>query len=465
MKTKLLIASVISLFSTFCYSQNFYAENFAAITRLKLNKFTPLDASNDLEMSIKNMGTTAITSVEINWNDGTDHIASVNVNIAAGASKTVKHPVKVTCSEVIQKDITVTVTKVNGVEDPDVTDNTGVVSIAGLSQVVPKKVVLEEGTGTWCGWCPRGMVALNKVNADHPDDQISIAVHNSDPMVVAAYNSGAAFAGFPGMNVDRELLGVNIAPSSIGSYVTTRKNIPTPVLLGGEYTIEGSTLTVNASAQFFSNFGQVNYRLAAVVIEDGVTGTAAGYRQANYYAGGGNGPMGGFEHLPNPVPAADMVYDHVGRALLGGYHGQENSVPTAIADQQVVNYTFTYTIPSGYNPEELHVALLLIDQSDKTIINGAKLPKGAVAAVSDVSLAKSTTIYPNPASTNFNIKFAKDGKYNVVIYDMSGRVVTNYGSVSTSGKTANLPIRLLPGKYLVNISQYGVSYTKELLVK
>jgi len=48
---------------------------------------------------------------------------------------------------------------------------------------------------------------------------------------------------------------------------------------------------------------------------------------------------------------------------------------------------------------------------------------------------------------------------------MSGKVVTNYGSVSTSGKTANLPIRLLPGKYLVNISQDGVSYTKELLVK
>jgi len=439
--------------------------NDAKVVTGKIDKYIVANSQNDITYKIKNTGGNTITSMELNWNDGTDHKATVTTNIKPGETAEIAHPTKVMYSDLSNKNITATVSLVNGSADANPGDNSVELSTTVASQVVAKKVIIEEGTGTWCGWCTRGIVALNQVNADYPNDQISIAVHNGDPMVVAAYNSGAAFSGFPGMNVDRELKGVDISPSNIGNYVASRKSIPTPVLLGGQYTIEGSTLTATANAQFFVNLTNANYRLAAIVVEDGVKGTASGYRQANYYAGGANGPMGGFENKPNPIPAADMVYDHVGRALLGGYHGQENSVPAAITDQQVVNYTFTYTIPSGYNPEELHVALLLIDQSDKTIINGAKLPKGAVAAVSDVSLAKSTTIYPNPASTNFNIKFAKDGKYNVVIYDMSGKVVTNYGSVSTSGKTANLPIRLLPGKYLVNISQDGVSYTKELLVK
>lgn len=31
--------------------------------------------------------------------------------------------------------------------------------------------------------------------------------------------------------------------------------------------------------------------------------------------------MGGFELLPNPVPAAKMTYNHVARAILGGWAG------------------------------------------------------------------------------------------------------------------------------------------------
>ncbi len=174
------------------------------------------------------------------------------------------------------------------------------------------------------------MVGLNKVNTDYPNYQISIAVHNNDPMLVSAYDGGAAFSGFPGMNVDRELKGVDPGPSGINGFVTSRKNIPTPVKLSGDYSISGTQLTANVNGQFFINNPNTNFKLAVVVTEDGVKGTAAGYAQKNYYAGAGNGAMGGFENLPETVPAAQMIYDPVGRALLSGYQGQDGSVPAEL---------------------------------------------------------------------------------------------------------------------------------------
>ena len=457
-----------------CVDQNFIIldnlriaqllENNASVSSVAVPKFIQKDTENELSVTVKNSGSNTITSAEVNWNDGVDHIATISTNIPAGGSTTLVHPAKLNYSDIAQKIINVSVTKVNGGSDSVPEDNSGSTSTVVVSQVIPKKVVFEEGTGTWCGWCTRGIVALDTVQEQYPEDQISIAVHNGDPMVLTEYNAGAGFSSFPGMTVDRELKGVDISPSTIGNYVQARKTLPTPVQLGGTFTIDGSTLTANATAQFFSNFSAANYRLAAVVTEDDVNGTASGYRQYNYYAGGAYGPMGGFENMPSIIPAAQMFYDHVGRALLGGYAGQEGSVPASISDQQVIGYSFNYTIPSTYVADKLHVVLLLIDQTDGTIVNAVKLTKTALA-VSDVSAAKSTTIYPNPAKTDFNIKFANDGKYNVVVYDMSGKIAVNYGQVSVNNKVVNLPIKLLPGKYFVNISQDGVSYTKELLVK
>ena len=44
--------------------------------------------------------------------------------------------------------------------------------------------------------------------------------------------------------------------------------------------------------------------------------------------------MPGFDwqNATNPVAAADMVYDHVGIALYGGYDGQPNSITSAAAN-------------------------------------------------------------------------------------------------------------------------------------
>ena len=440
--------------------------NNAQLVSGSINKYIAANSQNDLTYSIKNRGANPITSVELNWNDGADHIATVPTNIAVGETVTVVHPTKVSYSTVESKNLNLTINKVNGAADSDPTDNNGTAVTSVASQFTPKIVVLEEGTGTWCGYCPRGMVGLNKVNTDYPNDQISIAIHAgnaSEPMRLLEYEVGAAFSGYPGMNVDRVLKGVDPGPNDINSYVTSRKDIPTPVKLSGDYAISGNQLTANVNSQFFINNPNTNFKLAVVVLEDGVKGTTSNYGHVNYYSGGQMGPMGGFENLPSTVPASQMVYDHVARALLGGYSGQPGSVPTAITDGATSSYTFSYTIPATYKADNLHAVVLLID-SDGTILNASKLSK--TLAVNDASnLGAKMSIYPNPAKSEFNIKLVDDGMYDVKIYDMTGREVKNLGEIKSSSKKITIPINLTAGKYLVNITKDGVSYTKELLVK
>ena len=96
-----------------------------------------------------------------------------------------------------------------------------------------------------------------------------------------------------------------------------------------------------------------------MLTEDGVTGTTGQYNQQNAYAGGGSGVMGGYELLPNPVPASQMVYDHVARTIVPSFTGMVNSFPTSIANgfQQTICYTFT--LPASWDESKIHIIGLL----------------------------------------------------------------------------------------------------------
>ena len=89
-----------------------------------------------------------------------------------------------------------------------------------------------------------------------------------------------------------------------------------------------------------------------ILTEDGVTGTSSDYAQANAYANNANGPMGGYENLPNPVPASQMVYDHVGRAIPTGYDGVAGSIPANVVSNEVNVYNVEYAVPAAYVAEK-----------------------------------------------------------------------------------------------------------------
>jgi hypothetical protein len=303
----------------------------------------------------------------------------------------------------------------------------------------------------------------------YPTQFIGVAVHNgaSDPMKLAAYDSATGLTGFPGMNVDRVVKNSGVTQSIMVSRFNERKVLATPVNINASGSVVGSAITINASATFRTVFASSNFRLGVIISEDGVQGTANGYRQTNYYAANANGPMGGYESLPNPVPAAQMIYNHVGRALLGGYSGQTGSVPTAIADGQTANYTFNYTVPTTSVVANMHAVLVLIDQSTGEIVNAKSVVLNTLAVDSNSYIKDQVQINPNPASDYFNINNLKGGDYTITIYDMLGKVVQTVKSKNViENESVTIPVKgITSGEYIVNIASLASSTSLHLLVK
>lgn len=233
-----------------------------------------------------------------------------------------------------------------------------------------KHVLLEELTGTWCQYCPRGTYYLDSLTKVYPDF-IGVAIHVSDVMTHTVYSTSSGLIGAPSANIDRggQAANTNTWFSQVASAFG---NVPAAGI--NVYTnFNSSTRLLNVRVKAtFTTAVTGNYRLAAIITEDGVTGPAPQYNQSNsIYGGGGNGVMGGYELLPTSIPASMIAYNHLGRELLGGYNGQSGSVPSTVLSGDTASYVFTYTIPTTWNEEYIRVIGLLI-KPDNTIDNAGK---------------------------------------------------------------------------------------------
>lgn len=326
-----------------------------------------------------------------------------------------------------------------------------------VEYIPSKRVVGEEGTGTWCGWCVMGIVYMDSMQMKYPETWIGIAVHNGDPMVVDEYD--ASFApligyAYPMALADRAIV---TDPSLLEVAYMERMSKISPAGIIIENKSFNST-TGELSFTLTSDFvAQVNnYRFNAVIKENNVTGTGPGWNQANFYSGGMFGPMGGYELLPDPVPAEDMVYHEVARAILGGFEGAEGSLPETVYAGETHSYNFSITIPEEWNVENLEIVGMLIDYSEGTIVNGAK--EELITGIADPESTTNIVVYPNPATNE--LRFSNISEGNIYMYTVNGQLIMEKQNVDSS---CNLDISSLKnGTYIVRIILENQTYTSKV---
>ena len=244
--------------------------------------------------------------------------------------------------------------------------------LTGTVFTQPSKIVLiEEGTGTWCAWCPEGKVYSNDLLHEYPEEIIFIEVHGIDPMEDKEYKESSSFFLYPSAHINRKIKHLETWEWE-GNLGTEFNEIPPAnVNVQMDYDLLNRNLTVHVSADFFENLS-IDYRLAAIIVEDAVTGDNQSYNQSNIFANNTNGPMGGYETLPQSIPYDLMPYDHIGRHLLGGYNGAPGSLPTQVEAGNTYTHSFDWTLPTEYDEEYIWVAALLINNENGHVINVGK---------------------------------------------------------------------------------------------
>ncbi|MFT5860620.1 MAG: hypothetical protein ACI865_002733, partial [Flavobacteriaceae bacterium] len=432
-------------------------------------------------VTVANGGTTPITSydltIDYNGNSYVENVTGVNI-----ASTLSEATIFTTTIPIVTGALpaTMTISNVNGTTDDISTDDALTYIIDPVSPAFGKVVVGEEATGTWCQWCPRGAVFMDKFAADFGQYWAGIAVHNGDPMTVVDYDAGigALIGGYPSALVDRL---PEVDPSAMAPDFFSRIQIAPAAQMKAGATWDAATRQLDVSiTAVFDQAATDAYKMLCVLTEDGVTGTDAGYNQSNAYAGGGNGVMGGYELLPASVPAAQMVYDHVARAITPSFDGNNTCFSSTIAIGDSVTNNYSFTLPAGWDENEITIIGMLADPSG-LIDNAAKANITEAVANGFVQACNLTVgeflpqlddllrVYPNPAATQVTIEInvKSDSDVQLRMIDMTGKEISakDYGTISEASIVNVNTTSLDAGVYIVELTVNGQKITKRLIIE
>jgi hypothetical protein len=259
-------------------------------------------------------------------------------------------------------------------------------------------------------------------------------------MTVDAYDAGMAslISGYPSGLVDRK--GGEADPSEFFDRYDAAINGFTPCDVDVDATWNAGTNSYDISVSSKMATDLIgDYRFNVVVTEDGVRGTGTTWNQANNYAGGANGAMGGYESKPNPVPAAAMVYDHVGREILGGFDGAFGSLPETLLVNTTHTYAASYQLKAGENKDKMVIIAWVSSAATGEILNANYKSFNITGVSTQTAKSFALSTFPNPSNgtTNFEVKMPiLTGDISLEIFDLMGRKVyaTEDGTVNGGSK-------------------------------
>lgn len=428
---------------------------------------------------IKNLGLSTINSFDITVSYAGDLITEsiTGVDLSSLDEMTVDFTEAVTLGEGSGV-LSATIYYVNGVmDDWDISDDAKSIEVNAVKPADGKMVIGEEGTGTWCGFCPRGAVAMDFMARDYEGYFQGIAVHNDDPMTVAAYDDGLSLGGYPGALVDR---GEEIDPTEMKADFMQRIVLEPAALISNGANMVGDTLNVSLTYDFSQEIVE-GWSVACVLIEDHVTGTSSGYAQSNYYSGGSYGPLVGVDgidwaDLPATVPASSMVYHDVARAISPSFDGYEGFASVEIGSSFTFNFKFE--IESEWKVEDMNVVGMLIEPNgtinngsstsiEDAIANGFEIGTEVLSLTRLPQLDDAVAIYPNPATDFMNVNFniAESAQLKVNVINVMGQVIASrdYGRVFGA---QTLPIdvsNFSKGVYTIEVFIDDIYYVKQFV--
>lgn len=355
---------------------------------------------------------------------------------------------------------------------------------AGLSvHAQIKKVLLEDYTGAWCGYCPDGAIILQNLIESNDPNLIGIAVHNADLLEVAdgiTLDLGFGVNSYPSATIDRfKFTGSPIfsGRTTWAGKVTDRMDEIAPVSVGFyNLTFDTSTRTLDVyvTAQFTSGLTTTDpVTINLAIVEDSIEATVgvARLQQTNYLSSIGGNPL-------NP-----WFHNHTLRDWLSGAWGQGGIIPNSPVVGDLYSYQYTYTLDPSWNFRHIDlvatVALNGSTTSKREILNAEKVrlytPVDNTSVLDKAESMSAIFVYPNPSNTICNIQFTNNQSENVdlLVYDMQGNIVAKPISSFYSAVTHTMQWdlrnnngeKLQTGNYIIRLANTTSSLTKVIQIQ
>lgn len=201
------------------------------------------------------------------------------------------------------------------------------------------KVIAEDCTGAWCGWCPRLAYKFETFMTNN-NRIMTIGVHNGDAYALSSTESSlrAKFGinSFPSAIINRDRIfndngNINNLGDStdLGSYL--RKRMVTGLSIAS--TLTGNSLAITTKVGFDANI-KYNLNLTVMLVQDGIV-----LSQANYYNANNSYPANPYYSSGNPITS--FVHKGVLRSVPSGIFGEAITASSQIKGGE---YTKTHTV-------------------------------------------------------------------------------------------------------------------------
>ncbi|MDO4212150.1 MAG: thioredoxin family protein [Bacteroidales bacterium] len=217
-----------------------------------------------------------------------------------------------------------------------------------------RRHVFEDGTGTWCGYCPRAMLGIEWMKKAHPDEVIALGVHAQDAYEVPSSEGiRKKFSGYPTVLINRGDKCGGGSSGDLESYFQKecKKEIEAEtIIVAAEWTdASHTTVALILRDRFAADYAEHGFAHSFAVIEDDIYA----YQGSNI----AEFPSG-MTYLQDVV----RCYDN--------YYGIANSVPAQLTMGEKYYYRYDLRLPTNVaNKSKAHVVALLTKNNANAIVN------------------------------------------------------------------------------------------------
>lgn len=375
-----------------------------AVRPLDFGEFTVVKGkSKNVAVSLWNIGS-KLTSIDytiaLDGKAGAEQHLDFGKDFGLGGTHSVEIPFAA-ASELGASTVTLTITKVNGEENACV-KNSATGTLYTVEREFVKRSVAEQFTGTGCGNCPSGHVAMHNMHNLYGDQFIGIALHQfnaSDPMYNASYDLG--FTGAPQCMVNRSsgiLAPYEQMPEVLKASLD--EIALTDVTVTGTFAEEDTKVNATASVE---SLVAGDYNIAFMLTADGLTGTTNSWKQSNYFCKGG-GRYSSKASMPDDLKhlwdmGSSYVETYNDVLIASSYVSSNNkaTLPTLVANG-TVSSEYTMKMPTkvalkkALKLDQIYVVAVLLDKKTGAIVNAGRARVTGSTGIEDVTTGSEATV-------------------------------------------------------------------------